>query len=338
MRTPDDICLLCNTNHSTKKNSHWIPMGMIKSMVGKRNYEESYQFSNFQKEKLDVYFGRSNLKNTNPEIKDNHYALDFIFCDECEEKLGRLESKVIPIIQDEIRLENKKANYAEVFSENGITHKECLRLDNIFFRLFIYSIIWRFVLIHRIEDGISIVSAETEENLRDIINKGLSLNVEEIVQKEIPSLDFQVYTADSFEDKTEGAVYTENIHKMPSFFFANQFIILFYENGFEVTGDYFYPIAKLVEAENVLNDVDENPKIGFITNAYYKQILNRILTDGAKAILNTLANEVSRCTGLSLTESRFHLATLGNEIHRKTGKNLLHSFEEAAELICEGHK
>ncbi len=198
---------------------------MLKSMVGKRDKEESYQFSNFQRSKLDVYYGRDNLKNTDPTIKQNHYSLDYIFCSDCEEKFGVIESAVIPIIQDEIRLKNKEPNYQEIFSKEGITLKKCLRLDNKVFRLFIYSIIWRMTLIYRLEDNIQLLSNEPEERLREILNNNLSFNLKEIIEeKEIPNLPFQIFTADSFEDKTEGTVYSENIHKEPVLFFANDLL------------------------------------------------------------------------------------------------------------------
>jgi hypothetical protein len=336
-RTPENICLLCESEYSTKTNSHWIPAAMLKSMVGKRNNEESYQFSSFQKRKLDVYYGRENLKNTDPTIKQNHYALDYIFCPNCEDKLGVLEGSVIPIIQDEIRLKNKEPNYEEIFSEKGITFKKCLRLDNKLYRLFIYSIIWRFALVHRLEDNIILLTDETEEKLRAILNENLSLDLNEIInEKEIPDLPFQVFTADSFEDTTEGTVYSEDIHKEPMLCLANEFIILFYENDYSVTGNYRLPINKMVEADNVLNAVNDHPKIGFISNAFFSQLINQIFSDGAKATLNSLTNKVAMCTGLTNIESRFHLLNLGMDIHQKTGKNIVQAFEEAAELICNG--
>jgi hypothetical protein len=335
-RTPENICLLCGDNHSSKKNSHWIPAAMLKSMVGKRDKEESYQFSSFQKDKLDVYYGRANLKNTDPTIKQHHYSLDYIFCPDCEEKLGILESNVIPIIQDEIRLQNKVPNYEEIFVEKGVTFKKCLRLNNKVFRLFIYSIIWRMTLVHRLEDNIRLLSDDSEEKFRKILKENLSLSLKEIIEdKEIPNLPFQVFTADSFEDKTEGTVYSESIHKEPVLFFANEFIIFFYENEYSVTGNYNFPIQKMVEASNVLNSDDDYPKIGFISNASFGELINRIYSDGAKAILDSLANKVAVCTGLTNIESRFNLLNLGMDIHQKTGKNIILSFEEAAELICQ---
>jgi hypothetical protein len=334
-RTPKDICLLCKENEANKTNSHWIPAAMIKSMVGKRNVEESYQFSNYQKDKLDVYYGRGNLKNTDPTIKQNHYSLDYIFCSDCEEKLGKLESKVIPIIQDDIRLENKKANYKELIAKNGQTYKECLKLDNHIYRLFFYSVIWRYSLIYRLEDDIELISEEKEEELRIILEEYMNENLKDI-STDVPDLSFQVYTADSFEDKTEGTVYSEDIYNDPLLIFANEYIILFYENGYAVKHEYSLPIKELVETETILNDVSKAPKIGFIDNFLFQAINEKMISDATNAILYSLVRKVCECTGKSVVESRYNLAKMGMDIHQKTGENLIVSFEKAADLLCSG--
>ncbi len=304
-------------------------------MIGKRDNEESYQFSSFQKKKLDIYYGRGNLKNTDPTIKPNPYAYNYVFCADCEEKLGKLEGKVIPIIQDEIRLENKQPNYKEVHSEDGITHMECLRLENNLFRLFIYSIVWRFALIHRIQDGIILLTKKSEEKLRNILDSFLNIDISQITT-DVPNLPFQVFTADSFMDKTEGTVYSEDIYKNPMICFANEFIIFFYENGYAVERDYHLPTKLMVSAKHILNNPEENPKIGFISNAYFNELMSIVFRDGSKAIINSLTKTVSDCTSLSNIESRFNLCTMGMDIHQRTGKNIIASLEEAAELICNG--
>ncbi|SFW76600.1 hypothetical protein SAMN02927921_04138 [Sinomicrobium oceani] len=307
---------------------------MLKSMVGKRDNEESYQFSNYQKRKLDIYYGRDNLKNTDTIRKQNHYSLNFIFCFDCEDKLGKIEGKVIPIIQDEIRLDNKKPNYEEL-SNDEITFKKCLRLDNHLFRLFFYSVIWRFALIYRIEDDIKLISEEKEEELRKILNEFLNKDLNKI-SSDIPDLAFQVFTADSFEDKTEGTVYSEDIYSDPMICFANEFIIFYYENGYAVKHNYSLPINTLVESEMALNDINDHPKIGFIDNFHFQAINEKMISDAVTAILNSLVKKVCDCTGLSLINSRYNLAKIGMDIHQKTGENLITAFEEAADLICKG--
>ncbi len=78
----------------------------------------------------------------------------------------------------------------------------------------------------------------------------------------------------------------------------------------------------MVEARNVLNSEKDYPKIGFISNAFFSELINRIFSDGAKAILNSLTNKVAFCTGLTNIESRFHLLNLGMDIHQKPEKIL----------------
>ena len=40
-RNPDQLCLLCQDRKAIATNSHWVPACMLKSMIGKRNVEES---------------------------------------------------------------------------------------------------------------------------------------------------------------------------------------------------------------------------------------------------------------------------------------------------------
>ena len=67
-RTSDDMCLICLLNKADKKGSHFTPAGIIKKVIGDRDYEELYSLNNTNLTK-DIFFGRSNLQNPSTQIK-----------------------------------------------------------------------------------------------------------------------------------------------------------------------------------------------------------------------------------------------------------------------------
>ena len=167
-RKPTDTCLLCCTEHSSKANSHLVPVGLHKNSIGKRNYEESYHIDCVTPE-IDVYFGRSNLKNPSTEIKENHHARDFIFCPECEKKLGELEDLVIPFLMDKLRDPKYTGSIKNKTTQGGIPYKEITNLDSKSFQVFIYSVIWRVATRYAQEDNIVVLEENEFEYLRHLI-------------------------------------------------------------------------------------------------------------------------------------------------------------------------
>jgi hypothetical protein len=58
-----------------------------------------------------IYYGRSNLQNTDPEIRIDPHAKDYIFCQECEDKLGLLEGEMIDYLNTKLRHPNQVQNF-----------------------------------------------------------------------------------------------------------------------------------------------------------------------------------------------------------------------------------
>jgi hypothetical protein len=99
----DPICRICLRNTASKKNSHLIPWFLIKNSktqqgVGIRDTEITFSINSSRD---TVFLGRSVLQESASEIfvKDlikeevkNPLSRDYLFCPQCENKLGRLES------------------------------------------------------------------------------------------------------------------------------------------------------------------------------------------------------------------------------------------------------
>ena len=336
-RVPTDQCLLCKTEEATRTNSHWVPASLLKSMIGKRDKEESNAFSSYIISRLDTYYGRSNLKNTDTTLREHHYALDFIFCDNCENRLAVIEGIVPKIIQDEIRLSNKASNYQEDLSLLNIPFKKCLRLDNSIYRLFIYSIVWRISMIYRLKHGFEILELDYENKLRIILNEYLNMDPVAIKNNgaKIPNYDFQIVSADTFKPDTGNIVYTEKIYQNPNVYYVNEFIILFYPHGYAVSGQdsYHIPIKSIIEFPEILNSVDDDPKIGFITGDHFRNLTQIVFRDLAKDVVNEITKKVVDCSGASFVESRMLINRIGLDIQRVTGQPITDCFKSAANIL-----
>ena len=71
MRTPDDICLLCEINNATKENSHIIPKFIGKSIFGVNAVKRAYI--------LDTNKGHLPADFTQDSVKEN-----YLCCPNCE--------------------------------------------------------------------------------------------------------------------------------------------------------------------------------------------------------------------------------------------------------------
>ena len=143
-RKPDDICLLCKINKADKKGSHFTPIGILKKVVGKRGAEHEVTIDPFGGQ-VSEYFGRENLKNTDPTIRQSDNVADYIFCSDCEKKLGIIESECIDklhtfsdnLLNGTLKIEKTAAG--NTFFPFTKPHKNVVTL-------FFYSIIWRQIL------------------------------------------------------------------------------------------------------------------------------------------------------------------------------------------------
>lgn len=203
-RTSDDICLICNTNKSDKKGSHFTPIGILKQVVGERDYEHEITIDPHQG-KVSERKGRSNLSNTNPEIVASDNVADFIFCTECERKLGVIESECIKRLNDfsieisTLDLQKSKQNNKFFAFENP--NKNVVSL-------FFYSIIWRQILNDSLQDRLQF-DKKFFEQLRQIIYAEIYKPVKEIelatYYSSFPSLI--ILTSDHSQSKTTGFTY-----------------------------------------------------------------------------------------------------------------------------------
>lgn len=161
-------CIICSRK-ADATGSHIVPANLIKSCVGKHYKEESYKIDS-KSGKVDVYFGRDNLKNTNPLIKDHHYKKDYILCQTCEKKLAELESLFYSEFLSKFRIEKYKQNFVQKTLESDFEILTPKKLSNVQVHAYLYSIILRYCKYNESSSGLKIVKEKELENIKNFVN------------------------------------------------------------------------------------------------------------------------------------------------------------------------
>lgn len=144
-------CLICD-EIADEVGSHLIPASLIKNCVGKHYNEESYNI-NGKTSKIDVFYGRDNLKNESTEIKQNHYKRDNVLCKVCEKKLAELESKFAVEFLHKFRENKFLRNFTSSLSKSQLEILEPKKISNLEIQAYFYSIILRFCSTYKYEDN-----------------------------------------------------------------------------------------------------------------------------------------------------------------------------------------
>jgi hypothetical protein len=256
-RTPQDICLLCQRKkgadkaYSTATNSHFTPMGMIQSNTGRRHFEMTVSINLTSGEEHLVHYGRSNLDNTNTEITQDPHMANYIFCQECEDKLSEVEDKVIPVLNQKLRNPNQAQNFQAERISDDVTYKECIRVAPLEFKLFVYSIIWRQNLQQQLEfKGQGILSKKTESLLRKAITSGLYDGWDKN-QLLVNCLPFSMITSENFTNPTEHYINPYPIENYPIVFCVNEYLVLLYDQSLNLPESVYHEELDNTEEEPI---------------------------------------------------------------------------------------
>ena len=165
MRKPTDFCMLCQKEHSTKRNSHLIP-----KFLGNGIFEGSKPRQGI----LINRYGRTS------RIQDT-FKEDYILCDDCEKGISIFETYC------SLRLERfNNIRFCNQFKHNKIGNFEyvdCMDINNKIFNLLIYSIIWRVSISQKDEFGALKLNVADEENLRLKLNNFITKSQSELFEK-----------------------------------------------------------------------------------------------------------------------------------------------------------
>lgn len=267
-RSPEDLCLICGKETDAKAdatNSHFTPMGIIKSNTGKRDYEETHSIH--PNNKIETYWGSSNLKNTDPIQRPDPHKIHYIFCNTCENLLSTvLESLVIDLLDRGLRNSDKAQNFPETKISDNIWYKECVRAESLRIKLFFYSIVWRQSLQQNLSGVASeILSPEQMEYLRSVIYSGLYEGIENN-EKIANCYPITIVTANGFKDSTLHLISPHFNKNHPEVFCANDYLIFLYTEGFDkgIVNDDFLGLPSEAFSQEVMNQGSKTFKVTFI--------------------------------------------------------------------------
>lgn len=301
-RTSGDLCLLCQRNqepeiaHSTATNSHFTPMGIIQTNTGRRDYEFTASINIASDEPIEIYYGRANLENTDPIIREDPHTADYIFCQDCEDRLATNENEIIDILNNKLRNPNHSRNFPVTELENGVSFKECARVNVLSFKLFFYSIIWRQNLQQQLKhEGKGVLDEAVQEKLRLAIVSGL-YDVLEENELLVNCFPFSIITANEFDDSTRHFICPHPKGNYPEVFCINDYILLLYyrdddDDEEEEINRNFCSLPENVFDEELDNVLNESIRIAFIRNEFYNSFQQESWKVSKQIRYDTIAKE-----------------------------------------------
>jgi len=264
----------------------------------KRGYGSSYKISGSKF--LDIFFEREYSADkitevlgreiTDEEIDSltDHYAVKYILCKDCEDKMERIESHFNDNLF-KIVFDNKSTSKTKV--NNQIIHS-VQNADNNIVRLFIISLIWRSSIANI---GSFSLEHKIQEKLRVLLDKSLDLNLQELKKKskangrEIRSFPLILFSTRFFSDTTSNLVH---IHKSngPYFFKINEYIILFGTKWNQIKNNKndFYGLSKLINYKESINLNETEIKVTELPGSDFQSIKKEIFSLLAKNFINEI--------------------------------------------------
>jgi hypothetical protein len=255
-----DCCTLCKKDESLRKGSHVIPMFIISNLLSKegkaRDKEiggtlSSKGFNQFtigrdvSIEMIEELFGRE-LDDEDLKSNTNPFIFDYFLCNNCENRLGRIEDLVATEFYQKIKF------LPIVKMQNGnfiLLSKD----QNSSVRLFFLSILWRASITNY---GDFSLPNELNEKIRIILDSILSLDKNELkgnLKKQedaIKQFTMCIIAQDPNDnsDRTENFVNFDPDAFKPYFCTLNEFIIGIYSNNLSFNK----PINKYLGVENII--------------------------------------------------------------------------------------
>lgn len=332
IRTTEEICLLCKINKSDKKGSHYTPAGITKRVIGERDKEELYTICSHEAE-TSTYYGRSNLSNKDPEIRKPPHVDDYIFCTECEKRLGIIESECNnPLIVLTDALAAGKLTISK--TKNGNKYYSFSSPNRNIIIIYFYSIIWRQCLQQELEIGSVFISKVFQEQLREIIHTEISKPIMEIEK----SKDFENYppliilTTYHKGDSTTNFITPHPTPSNPQLFFIGTYINLIkHSEQASVKTKTGFP-STLLEKDLVINFWHEG-LIGIVNEGVWNNVITKLAKLETEKFLHNMATRLSIAKRLPYEDSRWQLHLCAENLKSKYPNNYVKCLQLSLEHL-----
>lgn len=270
-------CALCLDKEATKKNTHYLTDGIIRSCLnleGSNERGKGFYFDmssktagvgfNFQREtpteKLEKTFGRLPSDEEIDKAKKIPFSVDNVFCPDCEKIFTGIENQFLQDILPQFRDSNL----------TGVDNKSLEQVKEL--RLFFYIQIWRTAVC----DSMLKLTASTSETLRLFI-----FEKEKFAQNELTIFPLTVTYLETLGTEHK---YTSNFVGLtndtnPNIILFNDFIIQFYESDTSIKFDSFYGLNNELTFKDNINFNEQRFLIPIINNEKREEIFNKFLNE-----------------------------------------------------------
>ena len=226
------ICKLCQKNKANKRNTHYLTDSIIRkalNLEGSNDREKGFSFDmsnnknfiefNFQRGTpmggFEEEVGRQATDEEIEKAKERLFAVDYVFCSDCEDLFGKIEELFCQQILPKLR------------SENLEKKKELLFREVKLIRLFFFLQIWRNSIC---EESFNL-SKTSEEKLREFILNYDKIDLPQLTEFPLSITFLETLGGDErFTSNLVGSISDKN----PYLIFMNDFIIQFYDSEKEI--------------------------------------------------------------------------------------------------------
>lgn len=271
------ICNLCKKNEADQTGSHITSAFLLTSQIGKRGEERGFLIMTNPNQDYSQNQGDTGLKE------------DFLFCRNCEKRLGIVENIYAVEITQKIEKKQFENNFEKTHFKNGYYKLDCKRVHPIAFQLLVQSNIWRasiseqplykhFKLSEDLEERICL---NLDLFLPTIIDSKLSQSEKEWIEslevcKELfDVIPLAILKAENIENKEMTYEFFDNISKSPYHIILNEYFILLFDNSLKWSDD-FFDIKNEIDLAHIINDNVEKSMICVIPNDRYFQTIEKI--------------------------------------------------------------
>ena len=271
------ICNLCKKSAANQTGSHITSAFLLASQIGKRGEEKGFLITTNPDQDYTQNQGEKGLKE------------DFLFCRNCEKRLGSVEGIFATEITQKIEGKQFEGNFVKTPFENGYYKLDCKRIHPISFHLLVQSNIWRASISEQPLYSHFKLSKDLEERIRFNLNLFLPTIIDfKFAQSEkewTKSIDFckdlfdviplVVVKAENIEDKEMTYEFFDNVSKFPYHVILNEYFIFLFDNSLDWSDD-FFDIRNEISLAQVINDSVEKCTICVIPNERYFQTIEKI--------------------------------------------------------------
>jgi hypothetical protein len=337
-RNPAMDCLLCQINKATETGSHLIPASIIASMIGARDKEEGYGIHPQHENPFSSFFGRSNLKNENIEQQENDFIVDYFFCPSCEKRFSILENEINPVLTKKIFDPNQKQNFPHQELDSGLQFLICKKVNPCIFRLYLFSLIYRWCLKYRFVTGGDFLATPSEVNwFRKILNVSLGNTLGETLENcsnpEIETVSFIICTCPEDYNKSANMVLLHPHYRFPYCFIVNEYIILFSFTKPQLNSSELIELTDFRIDARLINTSGE-VKIALSNHYYWNKFMQTIWEANAEVFKSKYIMQLSAISGVHPNKVADLLDNKAKEIQMLTGKIYSYCYLDAFNFYC----